>query len=92
MALLSVIVDSDNDSVSTAHAGKLLRLFDGYADGPFRGPFTLVRDNGGSEIADCILYNDFRGGIHVWINGGWKRFNDEETAFNSFLETDHWAS
>lgn len=200
MALSSVEIDSDDVSVSDAPAHRLVGLFDGYVDGPFRGPFTLVRDNGGSdgrhlavrgredtrmytivgsdlfndeanpetitgwevelfadseededdevedsvqatkivnrllenenqwddpknwlskkdaapfvqedildavpldakiciipgdEIADCILYNDFRGGIHVWINGGWKRFNDEETAFNSFLETDHWAS
>jgi hypothetical protein len=47
MALSSVTVDSNN-SVSTAPAGKLLRLFDGYTNGPFRGPFTLIRDGGDS--------------------------------------------
>ena len=50
----------------------------------------------GGEIADAILYNDFRGGIHVLIDDGevsrWRGFKDEETAYGEFLRHDVHAS
>lgn len=50
----------------------------------------------GGEIADAIMYNDFRGGIHILIDDGetsrWHGFRDEETAYNEFLRTDIHAS
>jgi hypothetical protein len=50
----------------------------------------------GGEIADAIMYNDFRGGIHVLIDDGevsrWRSFRDEETAYGEFLRHDVHAS
>ncbi len=50
----------------------------------------------GGEIADAIMYNDFRGGIHILIDNGeysgWRGFRDEETAYGEFLRTDVHAS
>jgi hypothetical protein len=54
----------------------------------------------GGEIADCFLYNDFRGGIHVLINDRWREdggvrwhvARNADDAFQLFLEKDHGAS
>lgn len=46
----------------------------------------------GGETSDCWIYNDFKGGVRVYINGKWTYARDEHDAFNKFLEQDHWAS
>jgi hypothetical protein len=46
----------------------------------------------GGEIADCWIYNDFKGGVRVYIDGKWDYARDEHAAYAKFLEEEPWAS
>jgi hypothetical protein len=46
----------------------------------------------GGENADFWMYNNFRGGIHAYINGKWLHLDSEEKAFRKFQDEDAWAS
>jgi hypothetical protein len=46
----------------------------------------------GGELADCWIYNDFKGGVRVYINGKWDYARNEHDAYDKFLEQDDWAS